>query len=102
DTRSTFMIRNIPNKYTQKMMIDLVNESHYRKFDFFYLRMDFINHCNCGYAFINFIDPKSVVPFAKRLVGRKWEKFNSDKVCSIRYADYQGKDRLVEHFRNSK
>ncbi|KAJ1981189.1 hypothetical protein H4R35_000832 [Dimargaris xerosporica] len=87
DNRTTFMIRNIPNKYTQKMLIDLLNESHFGQYDFVYLRMDFTNHCNCGYAFVNFMDPR--------------DKFNSDKVCSIRYADYQGKDQLVEHFRNS-
>ncbi|KAJ1983095.1 hypothetical protein H4R34_001483 [Dimargaris verticillata] len=101
DNRTTFMIRNIPNKYTQKMLIDLLNESHFGQYDFVYLRMDFTNHCNCGYAFVNFMDPRSIITLAQRLVGKRWDKFNSDKVCSIRYADYQGKDQLVEHFRNS-
>lgn len=28
DKRTTFMIRNIPNKYTQQMLIEFLNETH--------------------------------------------------------------------------
>ena len=41
DTRTTLMIKNIPNKYTQKMLIQKFNQSHKGKFDFFYLPIDF-------------------------------------------------------------
>ncbi|KAK9767273.1 hypothetical protein K7432_003039 [Basidiobolus ranarum] len=58
DTRTTFMIRNIPNKYTQKMLLECIDETHEGEYDFVYLRIDFKNHCNVGYAFINFIDVK--------------------------------------------
>lgn len=33
--------------------------------------------------------------------GRKWEKFNSEKVVSLAYARIQGKAALVNHFQNS-
>jgi hypothetical protein len=39
----------------------MLDETHKNTYDFLYLRMDFINHCNVGYAFIDFIDPKYVV-----------------------------------------
>ena len=41
DTRTTLMLKNIPNRYTQKMMIDFLNETLQGQFDFLYLRMDY-------------------------------------------------------------
>ena len=41
DTRTTIMIKNIPNKYTQKMLLSKINENHKDKYDFFYLPIDF-------------------------------------------------------------
>lgn len=35
------------------------------------------------------------------LNGKKWEKFNSEKVASLAYARIQGKAALVAHFQNS-
>lgn len=58
DQRTTCMIKNIPNKYTQQMLIDFLDESHRGRYDFIYLRMDFKNKCNVGYAFINFVSPR--------------------------------------------
>ncbi|KAG9069181.1 hypothetical protein KI688_010077 [Linnemannia hyalina] len=101
DKRTTFMIRNIPNKYTQSMLLECINESHFGKFDFLYLRMDFKNKCNVGYAFINFINIEVVASFVQHHVGKKWGRFNSDKICSLSYATIQGRRALVDKFRNS-
>jgi hypothetical protein len=55
--RTTLMIRNIPNKYTQKVLMQTIDEaSFYGRYDFFYLPIDFKNRCNVGYAFINMAD----------------------------------------------
>ncbi|KAK9760741.1 hypothetical protein K7432_014909 [Basidiobolus ranarum] len=101
DNRTTFMIRNIPNRYTQKMLLECLDETQKGEYDFVYLRMDFKNHCNVGYAFINFINVNAVLSFIETRVGRKWSKFNSDKICHLSYANIQGKMALIEKFRNS-
>lgn len=43
----------------------------------------------------------SIVEFYQQLHNTKWEKFNSEKVCSIAYARIQGKESLIAHFQNS-
>ncbi|KAK6241778.1 hypothetical protein SCA6_007167 [Theobroma cacao] len=59
------------------------------------------NKCNVGYAFINMIDPSQIIPFYEAFNGKKWEKFNSEKVASLAYARIQGKAALIAHFQNS-
>eukprot|EP01103_Thecamoeba_quadrilineata_P014435 TRINITY_DN4310_c0_g2_i1.p1 TRINITY_DN4310_c0_g2~~TRINITY_DN4310_c0_g2_i1.p1 ORF type:complete len:831 (+),score=148.37 TRINITY_DN4310_c0_g2_i1:133-2625(+) len=101
DIRTTLMIKNIPNKYSQKMLLAAVDENHKGLYDFFYLPIDFKNKCNVGYAFINFISPLSIPSFFCAFNHSKWEKFNSEKVCAITYARIQGKVSLISHFQNS-
>ncbi|KAL2312938.1 Meiosis protein mei2 [Schizosaccharomyces pombe] len=101
DTRTTVMIKNIPNKFTQQMLRDYIDVTNKGTYDFLYLRIDFVNKCNVGYAFINFIEPQSIITFGKARVGTQWNVFHSEKICDISYANIQGKDRLIEKFRNS-
>ncbi|CAL8466783.1 g6319 [Coccomyxa elongata] len=101
DKRTTLMIKNIPNKYTQKMLLATIDEDFKGHYDFFYLPIDFKNKCNVGYAFINMILPEYIPALFQRFHAKKWEKFNSEKVCHISYARIQGKSSLVTHFQNS-
>ncbi|KAK3144904.1 hypothetical protein QOZ80_4AG0319510 [Eleusine coracana subsp. coracana] len=101
DTRTTLMIKNIPNKYTSKMLLSAIDETHRGTYDFIYLPIDFKNKCNVGYAFINIISPEQIIPFYKTFNGKRWEKFNSEKVASLAYARIQGKSALIAHFQNS-
>ena len=41
DTRTTLMIKNIPNKYNQKLLLKKIDQHHKRRYDFFYLPIDF-------------------------------------------------------------
>lgn len=125
DTRTTVMIKNIPNKmsdgdllawmgargaweeeeeveegcsdgdvdcFGSEIMVDVEGEreregafagegrrgarNHRRRrrmtIDFFYLRMDFGNGCNVGYAFVNFISVQDLLAFARRNLGVRW------------------------------
>ena len=101
DSRTTLMVRNIPNKYNQKMLLATIEDRHGGKFDLLYLPIDFKNRCNVGYAFINFISTADILPFYEEFNYKKWDRFNSDKVCEITYARIQGKVSLITHFENS-
>ncbi|KAI1426697.1 RNA recognition motif 2-domain-containing protein [Xylaria sp. FL1777] len=101
DVRTTIMLRNIPNKVDQAMLKRIVDESSWGKYDFMYLRIDFANDCNVGYAFINFVDPLDIIDFVAARGNQRWNCFKSDKIAEISYATIQGKDCLVQKFRNS-
>ncbi|OIW33953.1 hypothetical protein CONLIGDRAFT_570335 [Coniochaeta ligniaria NRRL 30616] len=101
DVRTTIMLRNIPNKVDQAMLKRIIDESSWGKYDFMYLRIDFANDCNVGYAFINFVDPLDIIDFVEARDHQRWNCFKSDKVAEISYATIQGKDCLVQKFRNS-
>ncbi|KAJ4391321.1 hypothetical protein N0V93_004938 [Gnomoniopsis smithogilvyi] len=101
DVRTTIMLRNIPNKVDQAMLKNIIDESSWGKYDFMYLRIDFANDCNVGYSFINFVDPLDIIDFVNARGNQRWNCFKSDKVAEISYATIQGKDCLVQKFRNS-
>ncbi|EED12548.1 meiosis protein MEI2, putative [Talaromyces stipitatus ATCC 10500] len=95
DVRTTIMLRNIPNKVDLSLLKAIVDETSFGKYDFMYLRIDFANNCNVGYAFINFED------FVEARAGHTWNCFNSDKVAEVSYATIQGRECLIQKFRNS-
>ncbi|KAF1888051.1 hypothetical protein Lal_00024063 [Lupinus albus] len=76
DSRTTLMIKNIPNKYTSKMLLVAIDEQCPGSYDFLYETLQAFN-------------------------GKKWEKFNSEKVASLAYGRIQGKESLIAHFQNS-
>ncbi|CRH00904.1 RNA-binding protein mei2 homologue, putative [Plasmodium relictum] len=98
---TTVMLRNIPNKYTQNMLMDVMNEHFKGLYDFFYLPIDFRNKCNVGYAFINFIHPHYAELFIKFFNNYKLNAFKSNKVCSVTWGRVQGLKANIEHYRNS-
>lgn len=51
------------------------------KINFLYLPIDHFNSCNVGYAFVNFIHAKFILDFYKEFNGRRWDRFNSEKIC---------------------
>jgi hypothetical protein len=103
ETRTTIMIRNIPSRYTQQLLIEELAASGFRAcFDFVYLPVDFRNGCSMGYAFANFTDAQDIILFFQRWNGRRWPQFSSRKRCELAFARIQGKNALVEHFQHSR
>ncbi|KAJ5936462.1 hypothetical protein N7454_005097 [Penicillium verhagenii] len=98
DSRCTVMLKNIPNSQTWDQLKTYLDVTSAKKFDFLYLRMDFEQRLNVGYAFINFAS------FFSKRNGTPWPAVGTGgrmKYAHVSYATAQGYDFLVEKFRNS-
>jgi hypothetical protein len=80
---------------------NILDKFAFGTYDFVYLRIDFKSGCNVGYAFINFADANGMLSLIDRMERRLWPGFNSDKTAEISYATIQGREALVQKFRNS-
>jgi len=100
DVRTTIMLRNIPPQNTVDDVKFIIDSVIPRGYDFMYLRMDFATGKNIGYMFINVFSAESIVKIVVELAGRRWGP-NTHRTVALSYATIQGKDCLVEKFRNS-
>lgn len=97
------MLRNIPNRYTQSMLMTLLDEQGFHgHYDFVYLPMDFRNGINLGYAFVNLLNYPQAMVFMQCFQGFSEWFFDSAKVCEISWAHpHQGLTEHVDRYRNS-
>eukprot|EP00927_Polykrikos_kofoidii_P018189 TRINITY_DN18385_c0_g1_i1.p1 TRINITY_DN18385_c0_g1~~TRINITY_DN18385_c0_g1_i1.p1 ORF type:complete len:458 (-),score=77.75 TRINITY_DN18385_c0_g1_i1:396-1769(-) len=100
---TTVMLRNIPNRYTQAMLLQLLSDRRCTGlYDFVYLPMDFRNGVNLGYAFVNLLRHADAVKFMTDFQGFSEWLVDSVKVCETSWAHpHQGFDEHVERYRNS-
>ena len=101
DIRTTIMLRNIPNKMNVHELKAIMDKTSFGRYDFSYLRIDFQNLCNVGYAFINFTKPEYITDFLVEHQGKPWNMYNSDKIAEVSYATRQGLASLIDLFQNS-
>merc|ERR1719240_884687 len=53
DNRTTIVIRNLPNSYTRKFLLDLLDTHGFQNdYRFVYVPMDFKREAGLGYAFV--------------------------------------------------
>lgn len=99
---TTMMLRNIPNRYTQKeLMAEIESLGFAGTFNFFYSPMDTGSMGNVGYAFVNFVDGVPADRFFQTLPGhqfRKHQQRNKPKVASVSEAHLQGLEANVQHY----
>mmetsp|Transcript_102858 Transcript_102858/g.286435 ORF Transcript_102858/g.286435 Transcript_102858/m.286435 type:complete len:400 (+) Transcript_102858:103-1302(+) len=102
-SETTVMLRNIPNRYTQTMLLSLLDEHDFKlHYDFVYLPMDFRNGVNLGYAFVNLLTHEDALRFMETFEGFSRWFFDSAKVCEVSWAHpHQGLNEHVERYRNS-
>lgn len=95
------MIRNIPNRYSQRDLIaELEDLGFGGKFNFLYIPLDKGTMANVGYAFVNFIDKE----WAKNCMDAfhdyrfKRHRKTSGKIASVSAAHLQGLEANLAHY----
>jgi len=99
---TTYMIRNIPTRFTSMSFVRLLEEYGFGKtFDFFYLPMDFRSGKNMGYAFINFKASESGLRFVDKFNLKRLPVSTSRKIVEVYPSRRQGLLENVSLFRTS-
>eukprot|EP00401_Gymnodinium_catenatum_P076544 CAMPEP_0117467908 /NCGR_PEP_ID=MMETSP0784-20121206/5902_1 /TAXON_ID=39447 /ORGANISM="" /LENGTH=333 /DNA_ID=CAMNT_0005261899 /DNA_START=30 /DNA_END=1030 /DNA_ORIENTATION=- len=103
DSRTTIMLRNLPNNYSREMLLDLLDRLGYMgKFDFLYLPIDFGSKAALGYAFINLVSESFVPEFWRTFDGfSRWD-IPTKKHCMVSWSTVvHGLAANVQRYRNS-
>ncbi|KAF4729436.1 hypothetical protein FOZ62_024894 [Perkinsus olseni] len=96
---TTWMMRNVPNRYTQGELMQEISFSGFEgKFDFFYLPIDRVSMANAGYCFINFTTAEYASEFFDSFAGRVLGRFGSRKVVEVVPAAIQGFYQNLSHY----
>ncbi|CAE7856699.1 ML2 [Symbiodinium necroappetens] len=99
--KTTVMLRNIPNRYSQASLLQEIDLAGYRgTYDFFYLPMDTQNRTNVGYAFINFLTSPDLERFMVEFAGYLFQNHSSQKVARVSLAHIQGFIENIRHCSN--
>ena len=91
---TTLMIKNVPNKFTQKDLLGVINTQFRYQYNYVYLPIDLKTRQSVGFAFINMTHPLFVLDFYLEFNNLKWSDVDpecySKKMCQIVYANVQG------------
>lgn len=100
---TTMMMRNLPNKYTQIMLREEIDNAGFAgAYDFMHLPIDPETNANRGYAFINFTSPAKARAFANAFEGRRLNRLNSSKVVFVTHAALQGFEANYAHYSTAR
>jgi len=103
DSRTTVMLRNLPNNYTRAMFVELLETLGFGGvYNFLYLPIDFKTQAALGYAFVDLAHPSAVQCFWNVFHGFSNWSVPSRKKCFVTWCEpSQGLQTLAERYRNS-
>lgn len=98
---TTLMIRNIPNRYTQRELMQELEEMGFAdKFDFLYSPLDKGTMSNVGYAFVNFKTAQWASQCMQAFQSYRFKRHRktSGKVAAVSAAHLQGLEANLAHY----
>merc|ERR1711865_165329 len=100
---TTLMIRNVPNRYSQRDLItELKSLGFGGTFDFLYVPLDLGTMSNVGYAFVNFTHSSSAEKCMEALQNHRFKRHRqAGKVAAVSVAHIQGLEANLKHYEKS-
>jgi len=101
---TTLMLRNIPNKYCQREMLEDLEASGFcagEHMDFFYLPIDPLTGANLGYAFINMQSKELTEKFRLKIDQTQLPRHLTRKVVEVGLASVQGFEENRKYYASS-
>eukprot|EP00929_Paragymnodinium_shiwhaense_P046736 TRINITY_DN23783_c0_g1_i1.p1 TRINITY_DN23783_c0_g1~~TRINITY_DN23783_c0_g1_i1.p1 ORF type:complete len:362 (+),score=74.06 TRINITY_DN23783_c0_g1_i1:59-1144(+) len=99
---TTIMLRNLPNRYSQRDLVAELEELGFGgSFDFLYSPLDKGTLSNVGYAFVNFVTPEWMEQAVQTLHGYRFKKYcnrASSKLAAVAIAHMQGLEANLAHY----
>jgi len=101
---TTLMIRNIPNRYTQReLILELDDLGFAGTFDFLYIPLDKGTMMNVGYAFVNFVGHEWAEKCMQMFKNYRFKRHRkiSGKIAAVSVAHIQGLVANLAHYENA-
>jgi len=102
DSRTTLFIKNIPHRVNPSTFLSVMTTVCPIGFKYLYLPNNKQNpRSNNGYAFIKLKSKDFVPAVMSALNYKQWPRYNSDKICEVKYATVQSFVNLLRQFDSS-
>jgi len=100
---TTLMIRNVPNRYSQRELINELKSLGFGgTFDFLYVPLDLGTMSNVGYAFVNFTENVWAEKCMEMLQNHRFKRHRqAGKVAAVSVAHIQGLEANLKHYEKS-
>jgi hypothetical protein len=96
---TTVMIRNIPNKYSQDKMLEVIRETGCAV-NFLHVPLVNKSRSNVGYAFANFTTPQEALKFMNLFDGHRFKR--QQRAAAVNYARLQGLEENIAFFESRR
>eukprot|EP00931_Biecheleriopsis_adriatica_P046204 TRINITY_DN26518_c0_g1_i1.p1 TRINITY_DN26518_c0_g1~~TRINITY_DN26518_c0_g1_i1.p1 ORF type:complete len:286 (-),score=64.74 TRINITY_DN26518_c0_g1_i1:60-917(-) len=100
-SETTWMIRNVPIRYTQDMLLNEWPPSEFG-YNFLYLPICISKKCNSSFAFMNFSSREAADSFASKWHRQRLQFYHARKALDISLAEVQGLEKNLSNFMTSK
>ncbi|CAE6967104.1 PLA2 [Symbiodinium natans] len=101
--RMTVMLRNVPQEYSRRHILDLLDRAGFcGRYDFVYLPVDFTRGRSLGYALVGLISHDSARQLLEQLQGCAFPGIDPSVRCEASWSQpHRGLDGHIERYRNS-